>query len=100
MSEQMQANFPRVYFLGTLFSLERGIKIRSRFFTSSIKSESGVVRGSRAVTTQKCTIKRDARAKLLFCLTNPLPFFRPKNASLFTLLNQLGPVYVEVGDPR
>ena len=25
---------------------------------------------------------------------------RPKNAPLFTLLNQLGPVYVEVADPR
>ena len=36
------------------------------------------VRGSRAVTAKKCTKKRDARAKLLFCQVNLLLFCRSR----------------------
>ena len=31
--------------------------------------------GSRATTAKKCTKKRDARAKLLFCCYKPIAFF-------------------------
>ena len=43
---------------------------------------------SREVTAEKCTKKRDARAKLLFCLSKPfafLPFSLPSPSSLLKL---------------
>ena len=45
-------------------------------------------RCSRATTAKKCTKKRDARAKLLFCLSKPivfLPFSLPSPSSLLEL---------------
>ena len=44
---------------------------------------------------QKVVVLLNKPIALFFVLVN-----RPKNAPLFTLLNQLGPVYEEVGDPR
>ena len=61
--------------LGPYPSTEREIKFRRRLFTSSIKSE---IRHFHVVVVQKrakkCTKKRDAREKLLFCLQNLLFF--------------------------
>ena len=48
-------------------------------------------------TATKFTKKRDARAKVLFCLLNLLIFL---TFSLPSRRRILGPVYVEVGDPR
>ena len=55
-----------------MFKFRKRSKIRCLFtFTFSIK----LSRLTRAKTAKKCTKKRDARAKLLFCLLNLLVFF-------------------------
>ena len=43
----------------------------------------------REVTTKKCTKKRDARAKLLFCLINLFLFTRSRCSSLSSLMRRL-----------
>ena len=62
--------------LGPYPSTEREIKFRRSLLTSSIKLE---IRHCYVVVVQKrakkCTKKRDARAKLLFCFWNLLFFF-------------------------
>ena len=62
--------------------------IRRRLFASSTKRE---IRHFH-VTAKKCTKKRDARAKLLFCLTNPFLFLAlsllsPPSSSLLKFPN-------------
>ena len=55
---------------------------------SSVRVELGSSCRSRASTTKKCTKKRDARAKLLFCQSKPiafLPFSLPSTSSLLKL---------------
>ena len=65
---QMKANPPRVEFFGAK-SKFRKRKFRRCLFTSSIERE---IRHFHVVVVQKrakkCTKKRDARAKVLFCL--------------------------------
>ena len=59
-----------------LLSLEREGKVRRPLLTSSMKYEIRLFsRRSRAVTAKKGTKKSDARAKLLFCQSNPFLFF-------------------------
>ena len=58
-------------------------------FTFSIKDYE-VSRRSRVVTAKKCTKKRDASAKLLFCQSKTialLPFSLPSTSSLLKLPN-------------
>ena len=43
-------------------------------------------RRSRAITPTKCTKKRDARAKLLFCQSKPIAFLQFSLASPSSLL--------------
>ena len=66
---QMQANPPGGEFLGTTFKFRKRNKFRRCLFTYSIKRE---IRHFHIVVVQKrakkCTNKRDARAKLLFCI--------------------------------
>ena len=69
---QMYANPPKLNSKGPYSSPESEIKFRRCLFTFSIKHE---IRHFRVVTARKCTKKRDAHAKLLFCLLNVL-FFR------------------------
>ena len=68
LSNVGQANPPGIEFFGTYPSTEREIKFRRCLFTSVIKRE---IRHFHVVVVQKrakkCTKKRDARAKLLFC---------------------------------
>ena len=54
---------------GLYVSSQKEKEIRCHVFLSSIKREIRKfhVVASRAVTVKKCTKKRDARAKLLFC---------------------------------
>ena len=67
----MYANFPGVDFLRT------ALKFRERKRDSSLlvyvlhkTCNKAFSRRSRARTVKKCTKKRDARAKLLFCVIN------------------------------
>ena len=62
---QMQANSSGAEFLSTTFKFKERKKILSLLVYVLHKTWKC---GSRAVTTKKCTKKRDARAKLLFCL--------------------------------
>ena len=77
--------FPGVDFLGTELKFKKRKKNSSslvyvllRYFTSY----------GHAVTAKKCTKKRDARAKLLFCQSKPiafLPFSLPSPSLLLKL---------------
>ena len=69
----MKANFPRDDFFSDP-GLKRETKIRQCLFTSSIKRE---IRHFHVEVVQ-CTEKRDARAKLLFCLLSLLFFYRSR----------------------
>ena len=85
----IQANFPRVDLLGTALKFRKKKKHSSLLVYVLRKAwNQAFSRRSRAVTAKKCTKKRDARAELLFCLTNPLlflPFSLPSPSSLLKL---------------
>ena len=74
----MLANFfPELNSKGLYLSSEQEKLIRCLVFTSFIKRDKKEFsRRSRAVTANKCTKKRDARTKLLFCFINLLLFCR------------------------
>ena len=60
----------------------------------NVKLGSLISRCIRATTAEKCTKKRDARAKLLFCLSKPiafLPYSLPSSSSLRKLPKYLYP---------
>ena len=63
-------------------------------FPSSIKREIRKLKfhvvASRVVTAKKCTKKRDARAKLLFCWSKPTAFLLFSLPSLLKLPNKSG----------
>ena len=64
----MLANcFGRLCSKGLYQSSGKGKESRCLVFPSSTKCEFFFSRCGRATTTKKCTIKRDALAKLLFC---------------------------------
>ena len=52
----------------------------------------------REVTTKKCTKKRDARAKLLFCLINLFLFTRSRCSCLSSLMRRLSSQSLLYGD--
>ena len=73
---QMQANPPEAEFQGTKFKLRKRNKISPLLVCVLHKTRNQAFsRRSRAKTGKKCTKKRDARAKLLFCSLNQLFFF-------------------------
>ena len=72
---QMYANPPEFELPGTIFKLRKRNKILSLFVQVHHKTRNKAFsRPSRAKTAKKYTIKRDARAKLLFRLLNLLIF--------------------------
>ena len=73
---QMWANPPEAEFQGTIAKLKQRNKISSLLVYVLHKPQNlAFSRRSHAKTGKKCTKKRDARAKLLFCSLNQLIFF-------------------------
>ena len=69
---QMQTDSSGAEFLSTI-SKFRKRKIEN-VVVACLRPPQNEKLGSRAVTAKKCTKKRDARAKMLFCLVKLLPF--------------------------
>ena len=76
---QILASCPRVEFIRAVSKLKKFFKKNENLrlvFTSLVKRRKRKfdVLVVCTVTAKKCSKKRDAHAKLLFCLVNPLPF--------------------------
>ena len=75
---QVTANFPGVDFLRTTLKFRERKRDSSSLVCVVHKTcNEAFSRRSRARKVKKCTKKRDARAKLLFCTVNLLLFWRP-----------------------